>query len=138
MQIDVVVREDRAVGLLDRLTRRLDDGRPQLLRLVDQLLDAERLRFAGGIRWKRAQRDVGIPGPMIKSGRLLRSLTVRGNPDQRLVVRQQYLTFGTRVYYARFHQRGQGGMPKRVVVGLTRIQRQGVAHEYRRLLLEDL
>jgi phage gpG-like protein len=143
--IEVVVRSADVEALLDRLTRRLDDDRPQLLRLVDQLLEAERERFAGrGARWrklapstvKQKRRD-GDPRPMIHSGRTMRSLTVRGNPDQRIVIRRDSLTFGTRVYYARFHQKGKG-VPKRTLVGLTRVQKQGVASELRRLLLEDL
>lgn len=147
MDIDVVVRGDvQAAALLDRLTRRLDDGRPQLLGVVDQLLEAERERFAGrGARWRRQakstvakdQQEGRDPRPMILTGDLMRSLTERGNPDQRIVVRRDSLTFGTRIYYARFHQKAHG-VPRRAVVGLTRMQKQGVVVELKRLLLEDL
>lgn len=147
MQIDVVVRGDvAAAALVGRLTRRLDDGSPQLLQVVDQLLEAERERFAGrGARWRKQAKSTmakdraeGLdPRPMILTGELMRSLTVRGHPAQRIVVRRDSLTFGTRIYYARFHQKGQG-VPRRTVVGLTRIQKRGIVISLRRLLLEDL
>lgn len=148
MQVDVVVRGDEQTArLLDRLSRRLDDGRPQLVGLVDQLLAAERERFAGrGARWRRLAPATGYKDeqagrdrrPLVLTGRLMRSLTVRGHRDQLIEVRPGVLRFGTRVYYARFHQKGRGGLPKRTVVGLTRDQKSSVVSELRSLLLGDL
>lgn len=147
MQVDVVVRGDRqASELVGRLSRRLEDGRPQLLGLVDMLLGAERERFAGrGGRWrklapstvKKDAREDRDPRPMVLTGELMRSLTVKGYRNQRVEVRPGELRFGTRVFYARFYQKGEG-VPKRVVVGLTRVQRKAVVDELRSLLFEDL
>lgn len=148
MKVDLVVRGDEQTArLLERLTRRLDDGRPQLLGVVDQLLAAERARFAGrGARWRRLapstqakDRQAGRdPRPLVLTGELMRSLTVRGHPQQRIEVRRDVLRFGTRVYYARFHHKGRGGLPRRTVVGLTRDQKSSVVSELRSLLLGDL
>ena len=147
MELDVVVRgADQAERLVGRLTRRLENGRPQLLGLVDQLMAAERERFAGrGARWRRLSRPTIAEHrregrgsePLILTGELMRSLTVRGHPQQRLEVHPTFMRFGTRVYYARFHQKGEG-VPKRTVVGLTRVQKASLTDELRDLLLRDL
>lgn len=141
MQVDIVVRgAAQAEALLGRLTRRLEDGTPQMLGLVDQLIEAEDERFAGrGIRWRKLAPRTARQGrrPLVLTGELMRSLTERGHPKQIVEVRPGQLRFGTRVYYARFHQKGEG-VPKRVVVGLTRVQRKGVVDELRELLIGDL
>lgn len=148
MQVDVVVRGDReAARLLDRLARRLDDDRPQLRGLLDQILWAERARFVAGTgrRWRRLapstlRKDAAEgrdPRPMIESGALMRSLTVERAPGQRVQLRPNELRFGTTIYYARFHQRGKG-VPKRAVVGLTRLQKTRLIDEFTRLLVDDL
>jgi phage gpG-like protein len=148
VEIDVVVRGDQeAERLLERLGRRLEDGRPQLLALVDQLLALERLRFMGqgGARWRKLAASTVAkdrqqhrdPRPMILTGRLMRSLTERGAPDQFIEVTPGMLRFGTRVYYARFHQRGKG-VPRRAVVGATRRDRVLLVERLKALLLEDL
>jgi phage gpG-like protein len=146
MQIDIVVRGDRqAADLVERLSRRLEDGRPQLLGLVDMLLQSERRRFGGAVRWKQLARSTTRrdarghrdPRPMRLTGRLAQSLTVRGAPGQILRVTPTSLRFGTSVYYASFHQRGKG-VPKRTLVGLTRTERRDLVSELRHLLLEDL
>jgi phage gpG-like protein len=144
VEIDAVVHGDRqAEALIERLSRRL--AAPHLRGLVDQLLAAERERFAGvGPRWRplaastvardvRGHRD---PRPLVLTGTLMRSLTVRGAPHQIVRLTPSSLSFGTGLFYARFHQRGKG-VPRRTVVGLTRVQRQSVVAELRRLLLED-
>lgn len=145
MDIDVVVTGDeQANALLTRLAGRLDDGRPQLLGLVDTLLAAERERFATA-NWKRLgprslQRHHGEGAgsrPLVLTGRLMRSLTVRGARDQIIEIRPSSLRFGTSLYYARFHQRGQG-VPTRKPVGVTPPVRQSLVSALRRLLVEDI
>lgn len=147
MQVEVVVRGDEeAQDLLSRLARRLEDGRPQLLGLVDMLLGAQRERFLGrGSRWKRLapatireHRRHGLgPAPLILTGTLMRSITQRGAPGQVVRVTPTTLTFGTRIWYAKFAHRGIGE-PRRTVVGLTRVHRKNVVAQLRDLLLEDL
>lgn len=135
--INVVVEVDpkQTNVVLERLVRRLQDQRPQLTRLVGVLLHIHRQRFAGvGVRWRKLKRG-GHP-TLIQSGDLMRSLTVAGHPLQTVVVRPNQLQFGTKVWYARFHQKGEG-VPRRTVVGMTRTQRKSVVAELRRLLLED-
>jgi phage gpG-like protein len=147
MRVDVVVRgAEEAASLLERLGRRLEDGTPQLRKLVDLLVDAQLERFHGrGQRWRklakstlRWHREHGAgTRPLILTGELMKSLTVRGARGQVVRVTPTSLSFGTRVWYARFHHRGEG-VPRRTVVGLTRIQRKRVVYELRRLLVEDL
>lgn len=143
MRVDVEVRGDReASELVSRLARRMEDGRPALRGLVDLILEAEQERFAGrGQRWKRLaastlRRKKGRGRPLVLTGELMRSLTVRGAPEQLVTITPRSLRFGTRVYYARFHQKGRG-VPRRTVVGVTRVQKQSLVAELRRVLLED-
>ncbi|MEJ7824905.1 MAG: hypothetical protein WKF48_05725 [Solirubrobacteraceae bacterium] len=144
MDIDVIVRgDDQAQRLLDRLARRLHDGTPQLYSLVDELIASERDRFAGrGVRWRKLARASirakgGNTRPLVLTGLLMDSLTQRGHPQQLLIIRPTEIRFGTRVWYARFPQKGQG-QPKRIVVGLSKARRKSVTHELRELLLEGL
>lgn len=146
LQVDVTVTGDRpAVRLVNRLARRLEDGTPALRGLVDTLLEAEAERFAGrGARWRklsrstqRLDREQGRdPRPLVLTGELMRSLTVPGYRGQIVRLTPSSLQFGTSVFYARFHQKGEG-VPRRTVVGLTRVQKQRVVDELRQLLTED-
>lgn len=143
MQVDVVVRDREAVQLVSRLARRLDDGRPALESLVDEILVFQTERFHGkGARWrklspatlrKHARHGRGAQ-PLLLTGALMRSLTERGAPGQFLEIRTNQLRFGTTIYYARFHKRGEG-VPKRVPAGLTRAQRVELVDRLRSVLL---
>lgn len=149
MNLDVDVRvsgDKEAAALADRLAGRLSDGTPALRGLVDTLLEAQAERFvARGVTWKptaastraRDARGGRDPRLMVLTGALLRSLTVRGARGQVVRITATSLRFGTRIYYARFHQRGDG-VPKRTVVGLTRLQRNAVVTELRQLLTREL
>lgn len=147
MQVDVEVDARHASALVHKLVRRLDDDRPQLVGLVDTLIRAQQDRFAGrgGARWRKlaastvrehARHGRG-PQPLVLTGRLMRSLTRRGAAEQQITVRPGELRFGTRVWYAQFHQKGKG-VPRRTVVGATRTVRARLVEELRRLLFDDL
>ncbi len=148
MQIDVVVRGDRqTVDLLDKLTGRLEDGRPQFLSLVSKLNEVHRDRFDGkGVRWKklsaatkardkradkRGPRDERINvGP---TRRLMDSLTQPGHPKQVVRIYPDRLVFGTSVFYAKFAKSN-----RRNPVGASRDAKQDLTDRLKRLLLEDL
>jgi phage gpG-like protein len=146
MSIKVVVTGDRRrADRLEGLARRLGDQRPQLRSLVGQLAAAEAARFAGmGVNWQppakstlaRDRRGGRNPKLLVNSGRLMTSLTTIGDPDMVLQARAHSLRFGTSVFYARFHQRGQG-VPRRRVVGVTRTQRQSLVNQLQALLIGD-
>jgi hypothetical protein len=146
VDVDVVVREREAAQLVSRLARRLEDGRPALVGLVDRILFFQRERFEGrGARWRKlspATRRTDVrqhrdPRTLVLTGALMRSLTVRGAPGQFLTITATDLRFGTRIFYARFHKRGQG-VPRRAPAGLTRAQRVDIVERLRRLLTSDL
>lgn len=163
--VEVGVHVDARKGLAetDKLVRRLQDGRPALLGIVDLLLAAERERFSGA-RWAkvapstlardaRGHRD---PRLMVVTGALMSSLTERGGPDQILTVTPDRLRFGTRIWYAIFHQKGSAHpsrgrkhraapanrpagdlrLPRRPLVGVTRPQRAQIVSELSRLLFD--
>lgn len=143
MEVDVVVTGDRqASALLERLHRRLYDGTPQLLGLVDMLIEVERQRFAGrNVRWKRLApatiRQHGAHPRLVLTGALMRSLTIRGARNMLVEVTPTGIRFGTRIYYARFLKAGSGGRPKRNPVGITKPQKKTLVNELRDLLLTD-
>lgn len=146
LQVDVDVDARSAAELLGRLGHRLQDGRSPFLGLLDQLIDAERERFEGrGARWRKIapstlRKDAQQgrdPRPMIATGDLRDSLTRRGDPQMIVRVKPGELIFGTRVWYARFHQRGEG-QPKRTVVGLTRVQKQRLVESLRDFFFKGL
>lgn len=143
MQVDVTVRGDQeAARLCDRLSRRLFDGSPQFRGIVDLLLESQAERFAGrGTRWRKLSRSTirreGPHRPLVLTGLLMRSLTVPSARGQILRITPSTLTFGTRIFYARFHQKGEG-VPRRTVVGLSKPQKHSIVAEWGRLLMEDL
>lgn len=142
MNVEVLVTGDRqAAQLVDRLARRLHDGTPALTGLVDTLLEVHQDRFQGrGVRWRKQDPDTlridrqqgRDPRPNIVTGRLMRSLTQRGARDQIIRVTPTSLTFGTRVFYAKF-AKGRGRNP----VGASRAQRKHLTAELKQLLLRD-
>ena len=88
----------------------------------------ESLGARGGQRWEplsaryakwKAQAYPGKP-ILVRTERLKRSLSVGGSePDQIKDFQEMSATFGTRVPYARFHQRGTRRMPARPVLQPT-------------------
>jgi hypothetical protein len=131
--------------VLRRLVVRAGEPRREFESLLDQLIEAERLRFAGtGARWRklapstvREKARLGLdPRPMSRTGQLRDSLSVKGNPRMRVKIGPGWLRFGTTVWYARFHQRG-AGVPKRTVIGLTRVQKRQVMDDMRAFFLAD-
>jgi hypothetical protein len=141
--VDVVARGDReAVTLVDRLAGRIGGGRA-LTGLIDEILAFQAERFHGkGARWRKLApatiREHAHHGrgaqPLVLTGALMRSLSERGAPGQFIEIRANQLRLGTRIYYARFHKRGQG-VPRRVPAGLTRDQRVEIVNRFRQLLL---
>lgn len=135
MELRITINGDReAAARLQRLGDRAGNARPVLNKVVDQLIDVERQRFQSG-RFKRLapstrarKRREGLdPRPLRASGALMRSLTQRSAPNQLLQVSNTELVFGTKLYYARFHELGQG-VPKRKPIDVTPKQREPIAH----------
>jgi phage gpG-like protein len=96
--------------------------------LVDDITEIEERIFSSGGRrgggmwrrptmaWQRRKsRMQGDPRTLHSSRRLRRSVTYRGNPEMFLRIngREGTLQFGSKVPYARAHQKGLGHMPKR-------------------------
>lgn len=146
MQVDVNVRDDEAHRLVSRLAHRMSDNKPALRGIVDLLLEAHQSRFEGrGVRWRKLSPETirqdlqqgRDPRPLRLTGRLANSLTKPGAPGQIIRFTPTSVTFGTNVFTAQFHHRGQG-VPRRTVVGLTRAQRQGLVAELHHRLVEGL
>jgi hypothetical protein len=144
VRVDVVVSGDRPANeLVSRISRRLENGAAALGGLVDQILAYQAARFEGqGSRWRRLARSTILEHrrhgagaqPLVLTGALMRSLSVRGAPGQYIEITGTSLTLGTRLYYARFHKLGRG-VPKRVPAGLTRAQRVDLVERFRALIL---
>jgi hypothetical protein len=143
VEVNVVARGDReAVALVDRLSRRLGDGRPALTGLVDEILAFQNERFHGkGTRWRKLARHAPRARPprprrpAARADRRADAIPHRAR-GARPVPRDPHRPAAVRdpIYYARFHKRGQG-VPKRVPAGLTRVQRGALVERLREVLL---
>jgi hypothetical protein len=146
LQVDVTLTGTRrSTELFERLESNLRDDK-QLLSIVDTLIDAQQDRFAGrGVRWKRlspsslrqhAKEGVG-PQPLVLTGALRDSLTRKGDPNMRVELRPGNLRFGSRIFYARFHQKGKG-VPRRTVVGVPKETRPVLATKLAAFLMDGV
>ena len=131
------------------LAERMRHNRPAFERLVGTMLQIEQQRFEGrGVRWRRLapstvatdRRQGRDPRTLVLTGALRRSLTVKGAPGQVVRLGDDYLTFGTRIYYAQFHKRGAGirgggKLPRRNPVGATKAQRSLLVDGLREFLV---
>ncbi len=110
--------ESRLIMRLDGLSRKVEDLRPFWRQVVSMLWAYEREVFSrrgaydGLTAWAQLRRSYWVrkakthpgAGILIRSGRLLRSLT--GGPENIAIAEPQALIFGTRVPYAIYHQFG--------------------------------
>lgn len=127
MRVNVTVTGgEAAIATVELLAARLDRTRAPLLSIVDDLMRFEQQLFERERDWPpvaastlrvdaRLGRD---PTLMVNTGALKRSLTQRGAAGQVIRATNMSLTFGTRVWYAKFHHFGTG-VPLRPLVGLT-------------------
>lgn len=112
-----------------------DDFGPALEDIMDDMAVVEEVVFnsggrrAGGmwrnptIRWQRRKIAKGLDlRTMHATKRLRRSLTQHSHADaiREINVRYGTIRFGTKVPYARAHQKGQSGMPKRQILQFTK------------------
>lgn len=125
--VHVEVNEKKAVLYLERMEFRQDNKTPvwHWARREMERANAENFSMLGlpsGAAWDPlspkygAWKAVNHPGAplMIRSGKLFESLTnLRGSPN---AIRRDSAEFGTRVEYAKFHQRGTFKMPKRQII----------------------
>ena len=68
---------------------------------------------------RRQGRD---PRPLRATGALMRSVTRRGDRNQKLKITNDYVVLGSKLSYAFYHQTGTG-VPKRKVINVTPRQR---------------
>ena len=110
-QVDIFIGE---------LASDLLDFRPLWSRLLDRVVIAEiKQVFASDGRGRWAPRSDNLPHPLLrKSGRLYRSLTQVGGPDNINRQTRTRLEFGTDVPYADVHERGTSRIPARPVIAL--------------------
>lgn len=136
MRIDVQVNgQDTAAQMLSRQGARAQAPQRALNVIAARLIALQRQRLSrgqGGLKrlapstLERKRRQHLDPRPLRATGTLIRSVTERGAPEQRLDISKDELVFGTKVYYARFHQFGEGN-PRRRVLNLTPKQREPIA-----------
>lgn len=119
---------DVAESTLDRLRGRASDLRAPLTQIGSELLRASRQQFRTGRGWRRLSaatrarkaRQGLDPRRLVATGALERSLT-RTSAAR---VSSADLTFGTTVFYARFHSGGTGRIPRRRPVTVRPAQRR--------------
>ena len=127
--IEVEVKADDVLGLLEDMKDRADDMRPVFKWAKTQLELANAWNFAanglptGTKPWKPLDKDYGTwkaanfpgAGTMVRSGNLFRSLTSLTDSTANTITKTS-ATFGTSIEYAKFHQYGTTKMPARKIV----------------------
>jgi phage gpG-like protein len=130
VSVDGVQSTTRAFQTLDETIRDFRPVWPEIhmyfLRSMTEQFES--LGSRGGQRWQplnekyakwKAQRFPGKP-ILVRTERLKRSLSLGGSePDQVKEFAPMYAVFGTRVPYARYHQRGTRRMPARPILQPT-------------------
>jgi phage gpG-like protein len=110
--------------------------RPAMEIILDRMLDHEKelFRTSGlsvGRPWEPTDDGKGIGEILISSGRLMRSLTIKGAPEGIQIVTDSDIRFGSRVPYFEFHDKGWSGEPTpRHPIMFSRLQ----AREYYRIM----
>lgn len=135
---------------LTRFSVRGADASPAFEVIADQFMRSEKHRFStkGNGTWqalaastrarKAASRNPTIRANanriLIATGRLRRSLTVRHDPDQELIVTPGFMVFGTKVAYAGWHQNGRG-VPTRKPLGFTETGKRDALRTLQRFIV---
>lgn len=148
IDVDGVPQINRALGVL---AKRVKDLRPAWQEIIEDFAKSEETLFqrqgnVGGLgRWaplnpdyaarKRAQ---GFGSKiLVRTGRLKRSLTNPHHGEFISKVRPLSLTMGTRVPYAKYHQRGTSKMPRREPIRLAETTKRRWTRIIQRYLLES-
>jgi len=126
--IEVQVKADDVLGLLEDMKERAGDMRPVFKWAKGQLESANSWNFMAnglpsGKPWQPLDKDYGSwksahfagAGTLVRSGNLFRSLTNLTDSSANTITKTS-ATFGTAVEYAKFHQYGTTKMPARKIV----------------------
>lgn len=137
MYAEIVVRgADRTSSRFHQLQARLAEPRPALEQAADYWREREARRFAtdGDGRWPDLKNETikrkGSARPLVDSGRLRASLTVKQAPGSMARITGATLRFGTTVYYGRFVAK------RRPLFNVTATDRRQVAGRIARWLME--
>ena len=145
MELVITTRGDEAAARrIEDFGRRAEQARPLLSQIADELLDIQRERFSRNHGMRREARSTLAkdrqqgrdPRPLRATGALMRSVTQRGAPHQKLKIANDYVVLGTKLYYAQFHQEGKG-VPKRRVINVTPRQRSQLVQSILDYILDD-
>ena len=138
--------------LIDRELLRVgayaSDASPAFHAIADMMRDETREQFStqgahasGG--WRplkpatvRAKQRAGMrPQILQRTGSLLDSLTVEDDGNQVLQVRPDSLTFGSKLPYSGYHQRGTRHMPRRAPLAFTEPAKRAMVKVLQRYIL---
>lgn len=110
--------DEAATKLVYGLAKRGEDPRPVFRQIINELRGLEPQWFGtlGRGTWpaladvtREAKRKRGQSSdPLIATRKLVDSLTVKRGGDARRSATKRAMRFGTKTYYARFHQKGSG------------------------------
>lgn len=111
--IGIDVDHRAASRMLEGITDRVEDPRPALRVIGDDLVERERERFATGGRWRKLSaatiRAKGHGRRLVDSGNLMRSLTT----SSAITVTDDYVEISTDVWPAKLLRSGTKHMPAR-------------------------
>lgn len=136
MRFEIEMYGDKLISReLTTIGRRGMDVSPAFHEIADQFRASEGRRFQtkGNGTWPELAastraRKAGSADPVVRAnrakvleatGRLRRSLTVKGNPDQVDIIEPQFMVFGSKLQVAEWHQRGTRRMVARKPLGFT-------------------
>lgn len=131
-----------------RVGKYAGDARPAMAAIADVMIDETRQQFASEGRhasggWQPLKpatvaakaRHGHRPEILRRTDALLRSLTVKGDPNQVLQVGRQSLTFGSSLPYADLHQTGTRHMPRRPPLAFTEETKKRIVKVLQRWVL---
>jgi len=127
---------ERAEARFKRMGQNAAHAKPALEEIVtDVLIPTTKERWGKGWRkladsTKEAKKRKGQPRTkLVASGRLRDSLTKPGHKDMIFDVNHERALYGTRVFYAQFHDKPRDNEPRRRLIRLTKQSRKAIAEK---------
>lgn len=152
MKLDLDVYGDEQLEReLLRFSAYAGNAQPALRQIAGDMREQIREQFAtegerGSGGWAplkdttlQAKAAAGLDSHILQAThRLIDSLTAESHGDQKLVITDDSLIFGSSVEYGRYHQKGTSRMPARKPIEFAELDRRGFVRTLQRYIVEGV